>query len=104
MLIDGLDNFLHNDIVDFIKKLVCFSKKSIQLFFTSHNYLTTTSELSNEQIFYIDINDSEKEIKKVELDLNKNKTAQSAFEDNLIDSHPMKNDIQDILSELLEND
>lgn len=104
LLIDEFDNYLHNDIIDFFKKLVYFSNKPFQLIFTSHNYLTATNELSNKQIFYIEVNGLEKEIKKITFDLNKNKNAQSAFEDHLIGSHPMKNDIQDLLGELLENE
>ncbi len=105
ILIDEIDNLLHNDLITFLKNLAFFSRTPIQLIFTSHNYDVASDELNNKQIFSIQYDENDdKVINKLSNSINTTKKAAIAFKEKLVGSHPFSIDIDHMMERLMIDD
>ncbi len=93
ILVDEIDNYLHQDIVDFFKRIIYTSESTFQLFFTTHNYYVATNLMSHKQVYYIEDFEGDKTIRKVSKLLNPTKDPIRAFNSHIIGSHPFQSDV-----------
>ncbi len=93
ILIDEIDSYLHEDLVNFFKHMLYSCNSNIQLIFTSHNFDVIAKDMSPKQIFYIDNQGCNKKIVKVSSILQKGKNIEKSFKGKLIGSHPIKADL-----------
>lgn len=103
IIADEIDNFLHNEIVNFIKSFILFSSKSkdVQLIFTSHNPQTLTSYISTKQIYMLETK-PKKDVFKVAKKINKNNSALKMIIEKKIGEHPSDITIIDTCLDLYE--
>lgn len=101
IIIDEIDNYLHNEIVNFIKNfvLVVSKTKDIQLFFTSHNPQTLTSFMSTKQTYLL-MTKPDKHIIKFSKEINKNHSPIRQLLEKKIGDHPSNVFVDNVTLEL----
>lgn len=103
ILIDELDNCMHNKLVDFFKIFVqqLSLKNDIQLFYTSHNPICLVSRVSAKQIYLINKFENEISFEKVSTNINKNNSTLKMLIEEKIGSHPSNSEILSLVTDLI---
>lgn len=101
-LVDEIDNYFHNEIINFIKTFVRTSnkQKDVQLFYTSHNPLVLTSSISSKQIFHLETIDDNIEFSKLSTQVNKNNSVLKQLIEKKIGEHPSDDFIRETVIDL----
>lgn len=103
VLIDELDNCMHNKLVDFFKIYIqnLSTKIDIQLIYTSHNPICLASMVSGKQIYMIEKFENDIAFKKLSSNINKNNSVLKTLIEEKIGSHPSTSEILDLVLDLV---
>lgn len=105
VLIDELDNCMHNKLVDFFKIFVqqLSRKKDIQLIYSSHSPICLVSRVSAKQIYLINKFEDEVSFEKFSTSINKNNSPLKILIEEKIGSHPSTSEILNLVTDIVFN-